>query len=41
MSRLEEEARAGNAGSPAGQIPRRDVIVLVELGCLPFARSRE
>ena len=39
MNRLEEEARIGKAGTLAGQLSRLDVVVLDELGYLPFARS--
>jgi DNA replication protein DnaC len=39
VTRLEEEARIGKAGSLAAQLSRLDLIVLDELGYLPFARS--
>jgi DNA replication protein DnaC len=39
VNRLEEEARRGKAGSLAAQLCRLDVVVLDELGYLPFARS--
>ena len=39
MNRLEEEARLGKAGSLAAQLSRLDLVVLDELGYLPFARS--
>ena len=39
VTRLEEEARIGKAGSLADQLCRLDLIVLDELGYLPFARS--
>ena len=38
-TRLEEEARIGKAGSLAAQLSRLDLVVLDELGYLPFARS--
>jgi DNA replication protein DnaC len=37
--RLEEEARIGKSGALAAQLSRLDLIVLDELGYLPFARS--
>ena len=37
--RLEEEARIGKAGAIAAQLGRLDLVVLDELGYLPFARS--
>lgn len=39
MNRLEEEARIGKAGALAAQLSRLEVVVLDELGYLPFARS--
>lgn len=39
VTRLEEETRIGKAGALAAQLSRLDLIVLDELGCLPFARS--
>lgn len=39
VTRLEEQARIGNAGSIAAQLGRLDLVVLDELGDLPFARS--
>jgi DNA replication protein DnaC len=39
VTRLEEETRIGKAGALAAQLARLDLIVLDELGCLPFARS--
>ncbi|TYB82678.1 IS21-like element helper ATPase IstB [Oceaniovalibus sp. ACAM 378] len=39
VTRLEEETRIGKAGSLAAQLGRLDLIVLDELGYLPFARS--
>lgn len=39
VHRLEEEARLGKAGSLAAQLSRLDLVVLDELGYLPFARS--
>ena len=39
VTRLEEEARIGKAGSLAAQLSRLDLVVLDELGYLPFARS--
>ena len=39
MNRLEEEARIGKAGTLAGQLSRLEVVVLDDLGYLPFARS--
>ena len=39
VTRLEEEARIGKAGAMAAQLSRLDVVVLDELGYLPFARS--
>ena len=39
VNRLEEEARLGKAGSLATQLSRLDLVVLDELGYLPFARS--
>ena len=36
---LEEETRIGKAGSLAAQLGRLDLVVLDELGYLPFARS--
>ncbi|BBE00433.1 ATPase (plasmid) [Sphingobium amiense] len=39
VTRLEEEARIGKGGTLAGQLSRLDLVVLDELGYLPFARS--
>lgn len=39
VNRLEEETRLGKAGNLAGQLSRLDLVVLDELGYLPFARS--
>lgn len=39
VTRLEEENRVGKAGALAAQLSRLDLIVLDELGYLPFARS--
>ena len=39
VNRLEEEARLGKAGALAAQLTRLDLVVLDELGYLPFARS--
>ena len=39
MTRLEEETRVGKAGALAAQLARLDLVVLDELGYLPFARS--
>ncbi len=39
VNRLEAETRAGNAGKIADQLTRVDLIVLDELGYLPFAQS--
>jgi DNA replication protein DnaC len=39
VNRLEEEARIGKAGALAGQLARLDLVVLDELGYLPFALS--
>lgn len=39
VNRLEEESRLGKAGALAGQLSRLDLVVLDELGYLPFARS--
>ena len=39
VNRLEEEARIGKAGTLAGQLSRLELVVLDELGYLPFARS--
>src|SRR3546814_19582367 len=38
-TRLEEEARIGKSGALTAQLSRLDLIVLDELGYLPFARS--
>ena len=38
-NRLDEEARIGKAETLAAQLTRLDVIVLDQLGYLPFARS--
>ena len=39
VNRLEEETRRGKAGTLAAQLSRLDLIVLDELGYLPFAQS--
>ena len=39
MTRLEEESRIGKGGTLTAQLSRLDLIVLDELGYLPFARS--
>ncbi|OBX17792.1 ATPase [Erythrobacter sp. QSSC1-22B] len=39
VTRLEEEARIGKVGTIADQLSRLDLVVLDELGYLPFARS--
>jgi DNA replication protein DnaC len=39
VTRLEEETRIGKGGTLAGQLSRPDLMVLDELGYLPFARS--
>ncbi len=39
VNRLEDEARRGKAGALAAQISRLDLVVLDELGYLPFAQS--
>src|SRR3546814_19976818 len=39
VTRLEEEARIGKSGALTAQLSRLDLIVLDELGYLPFARS--
>lgn len=39
MNRREEENRLGKAGTLAAQLSRLDLVVLDELGYLPFARS--
>jgi DNA replication protein DnaC len=39
VTRLEEENRLGKAGALAAQLSRLDLVVLDELGYLPFARS--
>ena len=39
VNRLEDEAWIGKAGTLALQLSRLDVVVLDELGYLPFARS--
>ena len=39
VTRLEEETRIGKGGTSAAQLSRLDLIVLDELGYLPFARS--
>ena len=39
VNRLEEENRLGKAGTLATQLSRLEVVVLDELGYLPFARS--
>jgi hypothetical protein len=38
-SSVEEEARIGKAGSIAAQLSRLDLVMVDELGYLPFARS--
>ena len=39
VNRLEEEARAGKAGALAAQLSRLELVILDELGYLPFARA--
>jgi DNA replication protein DnaC len=39
VNRLEEDARKGRSGALAAQLSRLDVVVLDELGYLPFAKS--
>ena len=39
VTRLEDEARIGKAGALAAQLSRLELVVLDELGYLPFARS--
>jgi DNA replication protein DnaC len=39
VTRLEEETRIGKAGALAAHLSRLDLVVLDELGYLPFARS--
>ncbi len=39
VTRLQEETRIGKGGTLAGQLWRLDLVVLDELGYLPFARS--
>ena len=39
VTRLEEEARIGKAGALAAHLARLELVVLDELGYLPFARS--
>ena len=39
VTRLEEETRIGKAGALAAQLARLELVVLDELGYLPFARS--
>ena len=39
VNRLEEETRLGKTGALAAQLSRLDLVVLDELGYLPFARS--
>ena len=39
VNHLEAEARAGRQGRTAEQLARRDLIVLDELGYLPFAHN--
>lgn len=39
VNRLEAESRSGKAGMLAGQLRRLDLVVLDELGYLPFPRS--
>jgi hypothetical protein len=39
VTRLEEEARIGESGALASQLSRLNLVVLDELGYLPFARS--
>ena len=40
VNRLEAEARAGRQGRLADQLARRDLVILDELGYLPFAPNR-
>ncbi len=39
VNRLEDDARRGRAGALAAQLSRLDLVVLDELGYLPFAQS--
>lgn len=39
MTQLEEETRIGRAGTLAAHLRRHELVVLDELGYLPFARS--
>lgn len=39
VNRLEAEARAGNSGKIADQLARVDLVILDELGYLPFAQT--
>jgi len=39
VNRLEEDARKGRSGALAAQLSRLDVVVLDELGYLPFAKT--
>jgi len=39
VTRLEKEARIGKSGALASQLSRLNLVVLDELGYLPFARS--
>ena len=39
VTQLEEETRIGKAGALAAQLRRHELVVLDELGYLPFARS--
>jgi DNA replication protein DnaC len=39
VNRLEDDARRGKSGAMAAQLSRLDLVVLDELGYLPFARS--
>ena len=39
VNHLDAEARAGNQGRAANQLCRRDLVILDELGYLPFAQS--
>ena len=39
VNRIEAEARAGRRGRLADQLARRDLVILDELGYLPFAQT--
>ena len=39
VNHLDAEARAGNQGRTANQLSRRDLVILDELGYLPFAQT--